>query len=121
MEIAELLYKLGIPFRYEMRMVLMKEDGNYKELYPDFSIPMEEEWFFIEHLGLLDKETYRERNIEKLHIYHYNGILMPGQLIFTMDGPDGGLDAGPVIDFLETTILPKIQMAEAAAERPAAC
>ena len=112
MEIAELLYKLGIPFRYEMRLVLMDENGNPKVVYPDFSIPLEDDWFFIEHLGLLNKERYRKRNAEKLHEYHSNGIFMPGQLIFTMDGPDGGLDAGPVMEFLRNMILPKLQMAE---------
>ena len=112
MEIAELLYKLGIPFRYEMRLVLMDENGNPKVVYPDFSIPLEDDWFFIEHLGLLNKERYRKRNAEKLHEYHSNGIFMPGQLIFTMDGPDGGLDAGPVMEFLQNMLLPKLQMAE---------
>ena len=112
MEIAELLYKLGIPFRYEMRLVLMDENGNPKVVYPDFSIPLEDDCFFIEHLGLLNKERYRKRNAEKLHEYHSNGIFMPGQLIFTMDGPDGGLDAGPVMEFLRNMILPKLQMAE---------
>ena len=120
MEIAELLYKLGIPFRYEMRLELFAEDGTCKVVYPDFSIPLEDEWFFIEHLGLLNKSRYVRRNAEKLHEYHSNGIFMPGQLIFTMDGPDGGLDAGPVIDLLKAVILPRIQMAEAAAKRSAA-
>ncbi len=114
MEIAELLYKLGIPFRYEMQLVLLNDKGNHKVVYPDFSIPMEEEWFYIEHLGLLNKEKYRNRNAEKLHEYHSNGIFMPGQLIFTMDGPDGGLDAGPVMEFLQNMILPRLQMADAA-------
>ena len=112
MEIAELLYKLGIPFRYEMRLVLMDENGNPKVVYPDFSIPLEDDWFFIEHLGLLNKERYRKRNAEKLHEYHSNGIFMPGQLIFTMDGPDGGLDAGPVMEFLQNILLPRLWKSE---------
>ena len=110
MEIAELLYKLGIPFRYEMRLVLYDHDGNRSVIYPDFSIPVDGEWFFIEHLGLMTKEGYRKRNVKKLYDYHHNGILMPGQLIFTMDGPDGGLDVGPVIEFMTKMILPRIQM-----------
>ncbi len=109
MEIAELLYKLGIPFRYEMRLELFNDDGSCKIVYPDFSIPLENEWFFIEHLGLLNKERYVKRNAEKLRDYHSNGILMPGQLIFTMDGPDGGLDAGPVMEFLQKILLPRLQ------------
>ena len=113
MEIAELLYKLGIPFRYEMRLELFDDDGKVKIVYPDFSIPLEDEWFFIEHLGLLNKEKYVKRNAEKLHEYHSNGILMPGQLIFTMDGPDGGLDAGPVIEFLQNILLPRLWKSEA--------
>ena len=113
MEIAELLYKLGIPFRYEMRLELFDDDGKVKIVYPDFSIPLEDEWFFIEHLGLLNKEKYVKRNAEKLHEYHSNGILMPGQLIFTMDGPDGGLDAGPVMEFLQNILLPRLWKSEA--------
>lgn len=112
MEIAELLYKLGIPFRYEMRLELFDDDGKVKIVYPDFSIPLEDEWFFIEHLGLLNKEKYVKRNAEKLHEYHSNGILMPGQLIFTMDGPDGGLDAGPVMEFLQNILLPRLWKSE---------
>lgn len=112
MEIAELLYKLGIPFRYEMKVWLIDEKGEPDIVYPDFSIPMEENWFYIEHLGLLTRENYRLRNAEKLHDYHSNGILMPGQMLFTMDGPDGGLDAGPIAEFLKEIILPRIRMAE---------
>ena len=36
-----------------------------------------------------------------------------------MDGPDGGFDAGPVVDFLKMIILPKLQMAEAEAAEEA--
>jgi hypothetical protein len=108
MEIAELLYKMGIPFRYEMRLVLYDMKGNRTVMYPDFSIPLIENWFYIEHLGLLNKESYRERNAEKLYEYHHNGILMPGQMIFTMDGPDGGLNVGPIIEFLNDIIIPRV-------------
>lgn len=99
----------GVNWRNNIPLFTQSENP----LYPDFSIPLEDEWFFIEHLGLLNKEKYVKRNAEKLHEYHSNGILMPGQLIFTMDGPDGGLDAGPVIEFLQNILLPRLWKSEA--------
>jgi len=109
MVIAEMLYSMGIPFVYEKEVFVEEEDGNLKAVYPDFSVPLGGEWFYIEHLGRLDLEGYRQRNAEKLQNYHASGILMPGQLIFTMDGPGGVLDAGPVCEFLERVILPRIR------------
>ena len=70
---------------------------------------------------LKEYEPYDYDSLNGLVSAAYKGAFLPGQLIFTMDGPDGGLDAGPVIDFLKAMILPRIQMAEAAAKKSAAC
>jgi len=113
MIIAEMLYSMGIPFCYEKEVFVEEEDGNLKAVYPDFAIPVGDGWYYIEHLGRLDLEGYRQRNAKKLEEYYRSGILMPGNLIFTMDGPDTELDAGPVRQFLESLILPQIRLFQA--------
>lgn len=79
---------------YEKKKILRDQLGRKKIVYIDFEIPpapgFEMGW---EHNGLLDDETYLERNVEKLRLYHLNGIYQPKKLIITADKPGGGLDS----------------------------
>ena len=91
--IAEALYRAGFSVYYEKRIILYDDFGNKKTAYLDFVVPLtpfyEIGW---EHNGLLDDDTYFQRNMEKLRLYHLNGIYQPKNLILTSDKPGGGLD-----------------------------
>ena len=91
--IAEALYRAGFSVYYEKKIILYDDFGNKKTAYLDFVVPLtpfyEIGW---EHNGLLDDDTYFQRNMEKLRLYHLNGIYQPKNLILTSDKPGGGLD-----------------------------
>lgn len=79
--IADKLYALGIPYRYEYPLVL---EGGIK-LYPDFTIlrmPQRDE-VYLEHLGLLDNNEYVESVVYKLNAYERNGIYLGVNLFIT--------------------------------------
>ena len=53
--IADILYKLGIPYVYEKK--LKTREG---AVYPDFTVrhPYEGNTYYLEHAGMLDKADY---------------------------------------------------------------
>ncbi len=91
--LAETIYRSGFSLYYEKKIILYDELGNQKTAYMDFIIPLTPYYEIgLEHNGLLDDEAYFQRNMEKLRLYHINGIYQPKNLIITADKPGGGLD-----------------------------
>ena len=77
---------------YEKRLILYDENGRQRTVYTDFTIPLIMDYvMYWEHNGLLDDEVYLQRNIDKLRLYHLNGIYQPKNLIITADKPGGGI------------------------------
>lgn len=81
--IADKLYALGIPYRYEYPLIL---DGNVK-LYPDFTILKmpEREEVYLEHLGMMDDGDYVNGMLFKLKTYEKNGIYPGVHLFMTLE------------------------------------
>ncbi|MBR3769572.1 MAG: hypothetical protein IKL06_03460 [Lachnospiraceae bacterium] len=79
--IADKLYMLGIPYRYEYPIYL---DSNIK-IHPDFTILRmpEREEVYLEHFGLLDDAEYVEQMVWKLNMYEKNGIYLGVKLFIT--------------------------------------
>lgn len=95
--IAEILYELGVEFYYEKRLLLQDEDGQPHEVYPDFTIVLNNgRVYHWEHKGMYGDEAYAARDLDKMLLYYRNGIYPPVNLIITMDSPQGGLDASAV-------------------------
>lgn len=81
--IADKLYALGIPYRYECPLML---ERNIK-MHPDFTVlkmPDREE-IYLEHLGLMDDSNYVESVIRKFNIYERNGIYLGINLFITYE------------------------------------
>ena len=81
--IADKLYSLGIPYRYEYPLVL----SNGVKIYPDFTIlrmPMREE-VYLEHFGMLDNQEYSETALFKLSTYEKNEIYLGVNLFITYE------------------------------------
>ncbi len=81
--IADKLYALGIPYRYEYPLIL---EGNIK-IYPDFTIlkmPAKEE-VYLEHFGMMDKSEYVANVLYKLSTYERNGIYLGVNLFITYE------------------------------------
>lgn len=72
--IADKLYTMGIPYRYECPLIL---SGNVK-LYPDFTILKmpERKEIYLEHLGMMDDENYIRTAMYKLSTYEKNNIYL---------------------------------------------
>ena len=81
--IADLLYEMEIPYRYEPR-VRMKR-GNYK--YPDFLILNQKtrQTIYWEHMGLMDDPDYLNNNLAKILEYGENGICLGKNLMITFE------------------------------------
>ena len=79
--IADKLYILGIPYRYEYPLKL---EGNITRR-PDFMILKmpERKEVYLEHLGMLDKQEYLEDAIYKWNLYEKNGLYIGDKLFFT--------------------------------------
>ncbi|MBR6537384.1 MAG: hypothetical protein IKT67_09315 [Lachnospiraceae bacterium] len=81
--IADKLYSLGIPYRYEYPLMLA---GGVK-VYPDFTIlrmPMREE-VYLEHFGMMDDPEYADTALYKLGTYEKNGIYLGVNLFLTYE------------------------------------
>ena len=81
--IADKLYSLGIPYRYEYPLML---DGNIR-VYPDFIILRmpERKEVYLEHFGMMDDSGYVDNVIYKLNTYERNGIYLGVNLFITYE------------------------------------
>lgn len=81
--IADKLYSLGIPYRYEYPLVLQ---GNIK-IYPDFTILRmpERDEVYLEHLGMMDDSSYVDAVMFKLSTYEKSGIYVGVNLFLTYE------------------------------------
>lgn len=108
--IADLLYKAGIPFYYEARLILYDEWGEKQVYYPDFTIELPDgSVIYWEHFGRMDLPDYRQKNFKRIANYHYNDIYPPNNLIITMESRKGGIDANAILRIIEHQILPFFQ------------
>lgn len=81
--IADKLYFMGIPYRYEYPFLL---SGNVT-IYPDFTIlrlPKREE-IYLEHFGMMDNIEYLNTTLYKLNTYENNGIYLGVNLFITYE------------------------------------
>lgn len=81
--IADKLYSLEIPYRYEYPLML---SGNVK-VYPDFTILKmpEREEVYLEHFGMMDDSGYVDKALFKLSTYERNGIYLGVNLFITYE------------------------------------
>ena len=81
--LADTLYKMKIPYRYEAQCIL----GNQRTVYPDFTClnVSKRKTIYWEHLGLMEASDYEVKNYEKIESYEAHGILLGDQLIISME------------------------------------
>lgn len=80
---ANMLYGLGVPYKYECPLVL---DYN-NIIYPDFTAlsVSKRKVFYLEHLGMMDDPEYLEHALSKLNMYQRNGYFLGEDLIITYE------------------------------------
>ena len=99
--ISKVLEKYNIPYRTEC----MLQVGN-NIYYPDFTVrhPVTGEYYYIEHLGLIEKYSYLKKNLDKLHDYITHGIVPMRNLILTFETLEYPLTL-ELIDWLVRSII----------------
>jgi hypothetical protein len=88
--IANMLFDRDIAFEYERP--LYAPDGSF--YLPDFTITWRGERYFWEHLGLLERDEYREKWELKRRWYEKH---FPGRLFITEESGNLSVDAQSVI------------------------
>lgn len=89
--IANILYNLGLDYRYEYPIEGQTQPGIRR---PDFVFfTAERKPILWEHLGMLDNLDYRSRWQSKQAWYEANGFTQGVDLFITRDEADGGLDS----------------------------
>ncbi|MBV7504806.1 RecQ family ATP-dependent DNA helicase [Bacillus sp. sid0103] len=78
--IANLLHQHGIFYEYEKELYY----GGNKRLSPDFTLAVNGKEYYWEHLGMIGKDDYDTRWLEKQSIYQQ---YFPDQLIITYENP----------------------------------
>lgn len=98
--IADKLYTLGIPYRYEYPLVL---DGNIK-IYPDFTILLmsTRKEVYLEHFGRMDDSNYVDSVMYKLGTYEKNGIYLGVNLFVTHETGKNPLNTRALDKMLRT-------------------
>ena len=81
--IADKLYAMGIPYRYEYPLQLR----NYGTVYPDFTLlnTRTREEYYLEHFGMMDDPNYASKMVQKLETYQRNGIYPGEKLLITYE------------------------------------
>lgn len=105
--IADKLYAMKIPYRYEYPLQLNRK----RTIYPDFTIlkPDTREEVYLEHLGMMDRPEYAEKNVRKLQEYAQNQIYPGKQLLVTFENsttpPDMDLTEQMLKEFINNLLL----------------
>lgn len=101
--IADKLYILGIPYRYEYPVRLQ----GYGTVYPDFLLlnkGMRKE-FILEHFGMMDNPDYANKSIRKINLYANNGYVLGKNLLVSWETTETPTDMKTVERMLMASIL----------------
>lgn len=95
--IANLLYRLGIPYRYECP-IKVTVNGKTQMWYPDFTIldVKNRKEVYLEHLGMLDdrseENNYARNAFWKMKVYEENGICEGKNMLYSFETGQAPLD-----------------------------
>ena len=101
--IADKLYMLGVPYKYEHPLYL---DRNIT-VYPDFTILQVEkkQEIYLEHFGRMDDIDYVEKVMYKIQTYENNGIYLGVNLFFTFETSKKPLNIKKLDEFIKRIIV----------------
>ncbi len=93
--IANNLYSLNIPYRYEMAYSC----GN-SVLYPDFTVmnPLTGEIFYVEYFGLMEDDSYRSNTLWKIREYYKTPDA--GRFIFIFESESISMDTDAMMNVI---------------------
>ncbi len=90
--IADKLYSMGIPYRYEYPLVL----GGFGIVYPDFTLlnMNNRKEIYMEHFGMMDDAEYCKKAISKIEQYEKNDVYIGKNLVVTFETSKQTLNTG---------------------------
>ena len=82
--IADKLYLMGIPYRYESPVYI---ESLQKNFYPDFTLlnKRAREECYLEHFGMMDNPDYLNNFLKKIDVYAENGIFLGKNLMVSFE------------------------------------
>ena len=88
--IADKLFYLKIPYKYEPRLTLFNE----RNLYPDFIVlnKRTRKEYYWEHFGLMTNAQYCSKAIEKIALYERNGMYIGEDIIVTFESENNNFN-----------------------------
>ena len=88
--LADKLYAMGVPYRYEFPVILK----GYGTIYPDFTLLNinTRKDMYLEHFGMMDNPEYAQKAILKLETYAKNHIYLGKGLLVTYETQNKPLD-----------------------------
>lgn len=100
--IADKLFSLGIPYRYECPLNVR----GFGVIFPDFTVldVITREEIYYEHLGMMDFPDYVRGAIQKIKTYEKAGIFVGDKLLLTYEVSG----ASPNMDLFEKMILNRL-------------
>ena len=101
--LADKLFAMGIPYRYEYPVQLK----GYGTVYPDFTLlnVRKRKEFYLEHFGIMDDPEYSEKAIKKLEDYAKNKIYIGKNLLVTFETRHKPLEMKVVEQMIKEFIL----------------
>lgn len=97
--IANMLVERDIDFEYEK---IFKNEDTGEIRIPDFSFADPSgDLIILEHLGMMNKESYREEWNKKLEFYKKSGFKVGKNLFITQDNEDGSIDSKEIEKVIE--------------------
>lgn len=104
--IADELHRHGIPYHYEMPL-LLRVDGQMKEFHPDFTVMnvTTGEVKYMEHLGMMDNPSYYSNVLTKLDIYERNGLLIGKDVILLHESSFRPLGTRIIADYVQEFLI----------------
>jgi hypothetical protein len=104
MIVADILFSLDIPYRYEAAVVL----SNGKRRYPDFTImsPVTRKIYYLEVCGKMDDPDYINDLLVKLHEYAEIGIIQGDNLLLVFESDRVAFDPEEFRKMLSVVIFP---------------
>lgn len=97
--IADLMYHMRIPYRYEYPVYTK----GYGTVYPDFTIliPKSRKEVYLEFFGMMDDIEYCEKNLQKIQELARNGIMLGKNLYIVFESLNTPMDTKLVKKMLE--------------------
>lgn len=101
--IADMLYQMGIPYRYEYPLYLK----GLGEIHPDFTVlnVRERKEIYWEHFGMMDEAEYSEGAVRKINSYMQNGYFEGDKTIYTYETRKSPLNQRLIKKMIERSLL----------------